>query len=113
MPINSRLTYEVMFAKKKPDGTTYWQRMGIAYLSDKGRIHMLIDMIPVGFDGKAIAFPEEPKTEGSDATRPSAYAQAVAGAKAGVGSNTPRSSAPVTAATGNNEQAFIDDDLPF
>lgn len=60
---SDRVFYNLVHGKKSPDGAkTYWNRVGIAiYDTDKDRISIHLDQIPIGadWDGWLSAFPKE------------------------------------------------------
>ena len=48
--------YDVSYPREEKDGKTRWIRIGSAFMRSNGSISLLIDSIPIEWDGTAVLF---------------------------------------------------------
>lgn len=59
MPKPTQKTYDVSFRKVDPS-SSHFVKIGIAFSTDKGRIDIKLDALPIGeWDGRLMLFPKE------------------------------------------------------
>lgn len=65
------ICYKRSYQTKSGEVKSSWQRIGTAFEGDKG-ISIIIDAVPVGWDGRASLFPADDDRKGQDSGHGSA-----------------------------------------
>lgn len=56
---------DIMSPRKKKDGTTYWVKLGAAWLNDNGGTQLVFDALPIpDSEGRVVANLFEPRQQG-------------------------------------------------
>lgn len=59
------ISYKSSYQTKSGEVKSSWRRIGTAFEGDKG-ISIIIDSVPVGWDGRASLFPADEERKGQD-----------------------------------------------